>query len=77
MATSPVPTANSKPPTKAQFNGTDGYDRFDVGYVAGVGYQLSSGPTLGVRNNSGITRATGTARNSVFQLFVGYTFGSN
>jgi hypothetical protein len=58
---------------------TNDYNRVDVGYVAGVGYQLSSGPAIGLRYNGGITshpKNADSVRNSVFQLFVGYTFGA-
>lgn len=63
------------------FSSTDGLHRFDVGYVAGVGYQLASGPNIGLRYNGGLTRlldngSTVSVRNSVFQLFVGYVFGA-
>jgi hypothetical protein len=62
----------------------DGYNRFDVGYVAGVGYELESGLGFGVRYNGGISKvlkeAVGQVRsekhNSVFQLQVGYLFGA-
>ena len=60
---------------------TDGVRKFDVGYVAGVGYQLSSGLELGVRYNGGIldindpSTSGDKQRNSVFQFQVGYLFG--
>lgn len=59
---------------------TDNLNRLDLGYVAGVGYQLSSGPNIGLRYNGGITKVPSntsvSVRNSVFQLFVGYVFGA-
>ena len=61
---------------------TDGTRKVDVGYIAGVGYQLSSGLELGVRYNGGISNiddnnASGSSkiRNSVFQFQLGYLFG--
>ncbi|MFC6221634.1 porin family protein [Hymenobacter artigasi] len=60
---------------------TDGLRKVDVGYIAGVGYQLSSGLEFGVRYNGGISdindpSVTGDKqRNSVFQFQVGYLFG--
>lgn len=59
---------------------TDGTRKVDVGYIAGVGYQLSSGLELGVRYNGGISDLSDPSvgdktRNSVFQLQLGYLFG--
>ena len=60
---------------------TNGVRKFDVGYVAGVGYQLSSGLELGVRYNGGIldindpSTSGDKQRNSVFQFQLGYLFG--
>ncbi|GAB3726570.1 porin family protein [Hymenobacter agri] len=59
---------------------TDGLRKVDVGYIAGVGYQLSSGLELGVRYNGGISdlsdpSTSDKTRNSVFQLQLGYLFG--
>ena len=59
---------------------TDGTRKVDVGYVAGVGYQLPQGLELGVRYNGGISDISdpssgSKSRNSVFQLQVGYLFG--
>ncbi|WP_035563048.1 porin family protein [Hymenobacter sp. IS2118] len=59
----------------------DLYNTVDFGYVAGLGYQLESGPMIGLRYNGGISNIVkdgdddDKARNSVFQLYVGYTFG--
>ena len=54
----------------------------DFGYAVGLGYKLESGPMLGLRYNGGITSAfkdiantTVKARNSAFQLYVGYMLG--
>ena len=59
---------------------TDGTRKVDVGYIAGVGYQLSSGLEFGVRYNGGISDLSDPSgstkeRNSVFQFQVGYLFG--
>ncbi|MBF9236462.1 PorT family protein [Hymenobacter sp. BT683] len=57
------------------------YDRVDFGYVAGLGYQATSGPMIGLRYNGGISTISkgdinpNKIRNSVFQLYVGYVFG--
>ena len=62
----------------------DGYNRVDFGYIAGVGYQLESGLSVGVRYNGGIGNIfenedgsgdDSKVRNSVFQLQLGYVFG--
>ena len=72
---------------KTEINGTtiststDGARKVDFGYIAGVGYQLSSGLELGVRYNGGISDLSDPStsgdkqRNSVFQFQVGYLFG--
>ena len=59
---------------------TDGTRKVDVGYIAGVGYQLPQGLEVGVRYNGGISDlndpSVGTkTRNSVFQFQLGYLFG--
>lgn len=60
------------------------YEKMDVGYVAGLGYQLSCGPLLGFRYNGGLTRlnqpaivgnqirASENMWNNAFQLYAGY-----
>ncbi|MDO7876817.1 porin family protein [Hymenobacter sp. ASUV-10] len=64
----------------------EAFNTFDFGYAAGLGYQLESGLNFGLRYNGGITNVykevdvLGTsvqakARNSAFQLSVGYMFG--
>lgn len=59
----------------------DLYNTVDFGYVAGLGYQLESGPMIGLRYNGGISNINeGDAnpnkiRNSVFQLYAGFLFG--
>jgi hypothetical protein len=59
---------------------TDGTRKVDLGYVLGVGYQLASGPSLGLRYNGGISDLSDPStddknRNSVFQIQLGYMFG--
>lgn len=60
---------------------TDGLSKVDLGYIAGVGYQLESGLSLGVRYNGGLLSIDddkddkAKARNSVFQFQVGMLFG--
>jgi hypothetical protein len=59
----------------------------DFGYAAGLGFQAESGPMVGLRYNGGFTKVgknatlngytleAGDARNSAFQLYVGFMFG--
>jgi hypothetical protein len=54
----------------------------DFGYAAGLGYQVSNGPGIGLRYNGGFidTRknagsSSSAARNSAFQLYLSYMFG--
>lgn len=59
---------------------TTGLRKFDVGYIAGVGYQLPMGLEVGVRYNGGISdvndpSGSSKTRNSVFQFQLGYLFG--
>ncbi|RTQ53438.1 PorT family protein [Hymenobacter gummosus] len=73
--------AVQKPDQSTDFERTDDYNTTDIGYVAGVGYQLSSGPSIGLRYNGGITRLykegeqNRNIRNSAFMLQLGYRFG--
>jgi hypothetical protein len=57
---------------------TDGLRKVDVGYVLGVGYQLSEDVSLGLRYNGGFTSidkdGNAKAHNSAFQLQLGYLF---
>ncbi len=66
-------------PQRASNTDTNGFRRFDVGYVVGVGYQLPQGLEFGLRYNGGITNLNkyddNKLRNSVFQAQVGYSFG--
>ncbi|GAC1587394.1 MAG: hypothetical protein NVS3B25_03270 [Hymenobacter sp.] len=59
---------------------TTGTRKVDIGYIAGVGYQLPQGLEFGVRYNGGISdladpSSSSKTRNSVFQAQVGYLFG--
>lgn len=61
----------------------------DFGYAAGVGFQVASGPLVGLRYNGGFTNlgensninsnglqpTAGAVKNSAFQLYVGFLFG--
>jgi hypothetical protein len=52
----------------------------DFGYAAGLGYQLSNGPGIGLRYNGGFIdtknpSSSSAVRNSAFQLYVSYMFG--
>jgi len=58
----------------------------DFGYAAGLGFQAASGPMIGLRYNGGFTNlgkdningvnvTPGKAKNSAFQLYVGFMFG--
>lgn len=62
------------------------YNTVDVGYLAGLGYQRKTGPGVGLRYNGGFTNVSkeltinnttyqDRARNSVFQLYLTYSFG--
>jgi len=58
------------------------FQSVDFGYAVGLGYKLDAGPMVGLRYNGGITSAfkdiantTIKARNSAFQLYVGYMLG--
>jgi hypothetical protein len=59
----------------------EAHQTIDFGYAVGLGYQLESGPMIGLRYNGGITNVfkdasdDEKARNSAFQLYLGYTFG--
>ena len=59
----------------------------DFGYAAGLGFQVESGPMVGLRYNGGFTRigkdstingmsvTASDGKNSAFQLYVGFMFG--
>lgn len=65
----------------------DGFKTVDFGYAAGLGYEFSSGPMIGLRYNGGISKIgesstvngvdieAGSVRNSAFQLYLGFMFG--
>ncbi|MCB2378903.1 PorT family protein [Hymenobacter sp. BT635] len=73
-------TAGGETAEDSDFNGVN---RFDLGYVAGVGYELESGLGFGIRYNGGLLdvakevdgQETFNTKNSVFQFQVGYLFG--
>ncbi|MDQ2792551.1 MAG: PorT family protein [Bacteroidota bacterium] len=60
---------------------TSGVQKLDLGYIAGIGYQLPAGLELGVRYNGGLLGVNNSTvsfngpHNSVFQLQLGYLFG--
>lgn len=58
---------------------TEGLRKLDIGYIAGLGYKLESGLSVGIRYNGGITslddEGDAKARNSAFQFQLGYFFG--
>ena len=61
---------------------TENLQQLSLGYVAGLGYQLTSGLNLGVRFNGGISSVGkdngifDQQRNQVFSFLVGYEFGN-
>lgn len=77
-------TVNGQTQTNStNYDDLDNVNRAEIGYAAGFGYQADSGPLIGLRYNGGFTKygkdnTTGdfrNARNSAFQLYVGYMFG--
>lgn len=62
---------------------TSSLQQLSLGYVAGVGYKLTSGLDLGVRFNGGISSigkdddGLDQQRNQVFSFIVGYSFGGD
>ncbi|MBJ6143873.1 porin family protein [Hymenobacter sp. BT559] len=58
---------------------TDGLNKVVIGYVGGLGYQITSGLQLGLRYTGDFSQvyknATPNVHNSVFQFQVGYLFG--
>lgn len=58
---------------------TDGLNKAVIGYVGGLGYQITSGLQLGLRYTGDFSQvaknATPNVHNSVFQFQVGYAFG--
>lgn len=65
----------------------ESFNTVDFGYAAGLGYEFSSGPMIGLRYNGGITKVgkdlsaggfvleAGEVRNSAFQLYLGFMLG--
>ncbi|WP_181307788.1 porin family protein [Rufibacter sp. XAAS-G3-1] len=61
-------------------DGDDGMKNFEIGYAAGLGYQLPMGVGIGLRYQGGISSINENdddpkQRNSVFQLSLSYMFG--
>jgi hypothetical protein len=78
-------SANAKSGGASQ-DAKDSFKSVDFGYAAGVGFQVSSSAMVGLRYNGGFTNAPKEislgstsvetkAKNSAFQLYVGYMFG--
>jgi len=67
--------------TGSSFTSTDDLNKVVLGYVGGLGYQLTSGLQLGLRYTGDFTQvykqqnAAPNVHNSVFQFQVGYAFG--
>lgn len=70
----------------ASMDAKDYVKSVDFGYAAGLGFQAASGPIVGLRYNGGFTNLgkdningvavnPGKAKNSAFQLYVGFMFG--
>lgn len=65
------------------FKSTDSLNKVGIGYVGGIGYQITSGLGIGVRYTGDLSHvykqdlnlASANVRNSVFQFQVGYAFG--
>lgn len=62
---------------------TDTFNKAVIGYVGGIGYQITSGLGLGVRYTGDVSQvlkdspAASNLHNSVFQFQVHYLFGGN
>ncbi len=59
------------------------FNTLDFGYAAGLGYQVTDGPGIGLRYNGGFsniskdnTSSNYALRNGAFQLYLTYLFGS-
>jgi len=72
--------------SQGQVTNLDNVRRNELGYAAGLGYQSNAGPMLGLRYNGAFTdfardgysnNEFRNARNSVFQLYVGYVLGGS
>jgi len=63
----------------SRYTSTDGLNKAVIGYVGGLGYQITSGLQLGLRYTGDFSQvyknATPNVHNSVFQFQVGYLFG--
>jgi hypothetical protein len=69
--------------SRPDITGRGQLNKLQFGYIAGVGYQLESGPNVGIRYNGGITKlydgdaalaGGNNIRNSVFQFQLGFAF---
>lgn len=81
-------TAAEYKDSNASISFNDAIKSVDFGYAAGLGFQVESGPMIGLRYNGGFTSIAksngslfglpttgGDGKNSAFQLYVGYMFG--
>lgn len=75
-------------PNSGSKGNKDAFKDVDLGYALGFGLQAESGLMIGLRYNGGFTNVPkpnvssrqttqADARNSAFQLYVGYLFGGN
>ena len=72
-----------KPLARVTSNFAGSYPTFDVGYAAGLGYQLANGLGMGLRYNGGLRHVLkgatdeDTARNNAFQLYLSALVGKS
>jgi hypothetical protein len=63
----------------SRYTSTDALNKVVIGYVGGLGYQITSGLQLGLRYTGDFSQvyknATPNVHNSVFQFQAGYLFG--
>jgi opacity protein-like surface antigen len=71
--------ASGKEISGSRYTSTDGMNKVAIGYVGGVGYQITSGLQLGLRYTGDFSQinkgGTPNFHNSVFQFQAGYAFG--
>jgi len=74
-----VEDGSGKEISGSRYTSTDGLNKVVIGYVGGLGYQITSGLQLGLRYTGDFSQiyknATPNVHNSVFQFQVGYAFG--
>jgi hypothetical protein len=81
LAASDARLDSRTPLTRVTSDFAGSYPAFDLGYAAGVGYQLANGLGVGLRYNGGFTpvlkgaAADDTARNSAFQVYLSVLAG--